>query len=420
VPDPKQAVGLWEMRRLILEAMNTPLNGHGALITAYERDIKSRPDMDEVAQMVDFLPPFEPAKDIRPMVQKLSNSKRGGTDYLIKLPPEYTHNRSYPVVIALHDKNETALTVVKRWEKMAARHGYILVVPELKQIEKGIYRYTEEEHQEVVNTLRDVRRRFHPDCDRVFLFGQGEGGKMAFDVGLSHPDLFAGVMPMSAGPLFYARKYWRNAQHLPFYVMLGTNVIREYGVGMREQLKSWIDNRYSILLVEYKGRGSEWLGGELPNMFDWMRFQKRVFPLNRLGSDGLGGGFGEEFCTHRETDDRFYWITTDGLSKACKMPERRWNNLIQPAKISARVVPATNTIISKGVGVNQMTIWIGRDSAGRYLLDLDQKVTIRAGVREWSGMLKPSLEVLLEDLHTRGDRKHLFVAKKTFSGRLGG
>src|SRR5262249_16382706 len=149
--------------------------------------------------------------------------------------------------------------------------------------------------QIVLDTLRDLRRRFHPDCDRVFLFGLGEGAKMAFDVGLSHPDLFAGVMPMGAGPLFHARKDWRTAQHLPFYVMMATNVVREHGEGMRAQLKSWIDNRYSILLVEYKGRGSEWLGGELPNMFDWMRFQKRAFPMDRLGSDGLGGGFGEEF-----------------------------------------------------------------------------------------------------------------------------
>jgi hypothetical protein len=203
--------------------------------------------------------------------------------------------------------------------------------------------------------------------------------------------------------------------------MLGTNVIREYGQGMRDQLKDWIDHNYSVLLVEYKGRGSEWLGGELPNMFDWMRFQKRVFPLNRLGSDGLGGAFGEEFCTHRETDDRFYWITTDGLINACKMPERRWNNFAVPAKISARVVPNSNTIIAKGVGVKSMTIWIGRNSAGQYLLDLDRKVTIQVGLRQaFSGTIKPSLKVLLEDLHNRADRKHLFVGKVEVRGGRGG
>lgn len=419
VPDPTQAISLWKARQLVLEAMNTATTaGRQALINAYLRQVKSPPDMDEVAQMVDYLPPFDPARDTSTATQEVPLGRRGLSKYLLKLPPEYTHNRSYPVVVALHDGGESAKAVVKRWEKMAAKHGYILVVPEWGG---GTYRFTEDEHMKVLDALKDVRRRFHPDSDRVFLFGQGEGGKMAFDVGLSHPDLFAGVMPMGAGPLFFARKYWRNAQYLPFYIMTGTNVIPQYGVGMREQLKSWVNHRYSVLLVEYKGRGSEWLGGELPNMFDWMRFQKRVFPLNRLGSDGLGGGFGEEFCTHRDTDDRFYWISTEGLSRVCRMPPGRFNNLMEPAKISARVVPTTNTIICKGVGVNKMTVWIGRNSAGQYLLDLDRKVTVQVGLQtKFSGKVTPSLGVLLDDLHERADRKHLFVAKVPMTGRLGG
>src|SRR5207302_1892575 len=72
-----------------------------------------------------------------------------------------------------------------------------------------------------VQSLWDLKRRYKVDSDRVFLFGCGQGGLMAYDVGLSHPDLFAGVIPMSAGPEFFSRAYFRNGQALPFYVING-------------------------------------------------------------------------------------------------------------------------------------------------------------------------------------------------------
>ena len=46
-----------------------------------------------------------------------------------------------------------------------------------------------------VESIRDARKRFRIDSDRVFLAGHGEGGNAAFDIGMSRPDLFAGVIP---------------------------------------------------------------------------------------------------------------------------------------------------------------------------------------------------------------------------------
>ncbi len=67
--------------------------------------------------------------------------------------------------------------------------------------------WTLAQHAAVVNVLKDLRRRFNVDSDRMFLLGAGEGGAMALDVGLSHPDLFAGVIPVSAVPNFFSLRY---------------------------------------------------------------------------------------------------------------------------------------------------------------------------------------------------------------------
>src|SRR5262249_52850119 len=148
---------------------------------------------------------------VNPIEQQAAG--RDGPTYIVQLPPEYRHGRSYPVLVVLHEANEKPLTMLRRWTDVAAEHGYILIAPEW-QAGVGAYSYSEREHASVLLALRDLRRKYNVDSDRVFLFGLGQGGTMAFDVGLSHPDLFAGVIPMSAHPELFAEKYFRNGQYL--------------------------------------------------------------------------------------------------------------------------------------------------------------------------------------------------------------
>src|SRR5262249_55421015 len=139
----------------------------------------------------------------------------------------------------------------------------------------GGYNFTSDEHAAVLDTLRDLQRRFNVDTDRVFLAGAGQGGDMAFDVGLSHPDVFAGVVTMGAQPRYFANQYAVNRQYLPFYIVAG-ELASEAPKAIRDQLRlTSIPRGQPIIYVEYKGRGQEWFGGELPTIFDWMNRKKR-------------------------------------------------------------------------------------------------------------------------------------------------
>src|SRR5205823_3060378 len=120
---------------------------------------------------------------------------------------------------------------------------------------------------------------------------------------------FAGVLPVSGGPHLFAARYWRNAQYLPFYVVAGDRS-GEDQKKVSAQFNNWVLRGYPALWVGYKGRGLEWFPGEVPSMFDWMRHQRRAFPLRQLGTDGGGGNFGNEFTTMRPEDNRFYWLST--------------------------------------------------------------------------------------------------------------
>jgi pimeloyl-ACP methyl ester carboxylesterase len=382
----------------------------------YLTQVTPRVDVDEIAQLIDRLPPVQPARDLTDEVMEMrAGPGRNATTYHLKLPPEYTHNRAYPVVIVLHNAGEKARDMLARWETHAADHGYVVAAPDWSQgFGGGEYGYTEREHDGVLDTLRDLRRRFQIDSDRVFLFGLGEGGKMAFDVGLAHPDLFAGVVPMCVGPSHFPRAYWRNAQYLPFYAINGTRA-GDSQAALRQQFDNWVLRGYPALWVEYKGRGTEFISGELPNLFDWMRHQKRVFPLRQVGTDGVNTQFGNEFCTLRPEDNRFYWLSTTGISPRNIITPGRWNQAVAgtPAMLTARIDTETNEIAVKTQGLNQLTIWLGRNPAGQYMIDFDKPVSVRVGFTNYVNkrLLTPSLAVLLEDLYVRMDRKHLFMAR---------
>jgi predicted esterase len=383
-------------------------NKRKAIVKAHVRRSKREAaSLDELIQIIRHLPPLEPEKKVD---DKIVARKAGDVTYALQLPPEYRHSRPHPVLIVLHQAGEEAKTMLNRWSKAAAEHGYVLVAPQWQNGVGGNYTYSEGEHAAVLGTLKDLRRHFNVDNDRVFLSGLGEGGKMAFDVGLGHPDLFAGVLPIAAGPMYHAASCWRNGQYLPFYVVHGNR--GPNGDRIRQQFETWVQRNFPMIWVDYKGRGTEWFAGEVPNMFDWMRTKKRAFPLRELGTNGGGGELGREFCTMRAGDNHFYWLSTDDVRRINN--HANWKVRIEPATLHASIHQNTNEIIVNTSGLGQVTIWLGRNSRGEDMIDFDKPVTVRHNVTRLPWIRKkvtPSAEVLLEDLYQRGDRQQLFLAK---------
>jgi hypothetical protein len=415
-PGPDAALRLWRARGAVLAYLRADDEaGRKRALDALGRE--SRPDalLEEVAQMIPLLPPVEPAEATpgSPAVREAVHG-RAKSRYHLLLPPEYRPTRSWPVLVVLHREGEKATDMLKRWADAAAAEGYILAAPEWEQGIGDRYGYSEEEHAAVLGTLADLRRCVQVDSDRVFLFGLGEAAAMAFDVGLAHPDCFAGVIPMGAGPDLYARACWRNGQLLPFYVVTG-NFTGDGAKHLKEQFDDWVMRGYPSLWIEYKGRGVEWFSAEVPNLLDWMRPKRRAFPMQQLGTDGGGGSFGNEFFTLRPADNHFYWLTADEVRPGNLKSPSDWTTRPRPATLTGRIDPEANEVYVTASGLTRLTVWLGRTAGGRTMIDFERPLTVRANLAAvWSNRrVTPSLAVLLDDLRQRGDRQQLFLARIT-------
>ena len=130
------------------------------------------------------------------------------------------------------------------------RRGYVVIAPEYLQENQKSYDYSTAAHNVVIQSIRDARKRFNIDSDRLFLSGHGSGGNAAFDIGMSHPDLFAGVIPITGICDQYCKWYWINAKHVAWYVVGGERDRDSLERNSRD-LYRMMQNKFDVLYAEY-------------------------------------------------------------------------------------------------------------------------------------------------------------------------
>ena len=269
-----------------------------------------------VAEILAQMPPpiHTTAQEGQPPGQFEIEVKFGGETfpYVVQLPEQYDPFLRYPTIVTLHASGRSPLDQIDWWageysEKhnmrlgQASRHGYIVLAPKWTQAGQNRYQYSSREHAAVLSCLRDAKRRFAIDTDRVFLTGHSIGGDAAWDIGLSHPDLWAGVIPIVAvadyGPKApkYVSRYWENARYVPLYFVAGELDGDKMTQNGRDFDRYMTRPRYDVMLVEYIGRGHEHFFDEIHRLFDWMKLHRRTWVRKEFA------------CNSMRNQDNFFW-----------------------------------------------------------------------------------------------------------------
>ena len=363
-------------------------------------------DLDTVNRLARQLPPPLRGDDDTPgkarICRVLDDPNAEPTEYTVLLPPEYHPTRTYPAVVALHDEKGMD-SAIEWWGPEATRRGYIVIAPEYNTVNPPAYRYSATEHAAVELALRDARKRFAIDGDRVYLGGQGlMGGNMAWDFGLGHPDLFAGVAPISGIPAKHALAYhnlkkFANDRRVPLYIALGD--LAGDGGAVLDMAKDMITRNFNVTYVEYFRRGLDNLPEEAPFVFDWMGTLRRDPAPKQFAA-----------CSARECDDRFFGIVVrEFVAGRAPAPEGvdPQGKSLHPATIDVTSSNLSNLLRVNTTGILQLDVWVSPK-----VLDFSKKVEVRVNKsRVFFGPVKPDFEPYLEDLRLRGDRQQPYWLK---------
>lgn len=415
VPDLGVAEALWNARRLVQSYLRTRDEDQADRETILEelRTLElpstgstSRPiDLDTIDRLARHLPPPR-AGDHAPtkatILRVLDDDPNNvPTEYAVQLPPDYSPWRSYPTVVALHSgKGESArdrmLGAIAWWGAEAARRGYIVIAPEYSDDQDGEYHHSPAEHAAAVLALRDARKRFAVDSDRVFVGGQLNGGDMAWDLGLGHPDLFAGIVAISGRPFKYVFKAINDTPRLPLYLTLGTmapggEMIRDYVI------KTLVTNNFDATVTEYLSRGHEELPEDAPAAFDWMGSRRRITDPKAFKA-----------ISARDCDDRFYGLVIRQFAPGRTLPlpgaVNPFGDNLNPASVQQSFSTEANQLNITTAGVSQLDVWIDPrvvNTSKKVVLKINKRITMRIAI-------KNDPAALLDDLRVRGDREQTY------------
>jgi predicted esterase len=405
-------LSMYQVRELVRQYLAEGLrNKRGSLL----RQLMSLEgtSVQQVAQIISHMkPPSEtpPPENGPPGLYTLtvpSIDKEPDVTYYVQLPPEYDPYRRYPTVITLNGGGTTPLQQIDWWAGaagdngnrlgQASRFGYIIISVDWAKEGQRQYEYSAREHAAVLASLRDACRRFSVDTDRVFLSGHSIGGDAAWDLGLAHPDLWAGVIPIVAVSDRYCARYFENADLVPFYVVSGELDGDKTKLNSRD-IDRYMIRRYDVTVVEYLGRGHENFSDEIQRIYDWMGRRQRDF-------------FPKEFkvSTMRTWDNFFWWLELDNFPHGTIVEPSNWPppRGTQPMKVTAAI---KGNNISVTTGADKISVWLAPE-----MVDFNKPVRVRLNGKSLNTgenlLVEPNLETLLEDVRTRGERQHPFWAK---------
>ena len=369
---------------------------------------------ESVLGLIPLLPPFinTPAAKAGHATEVEVNKSMAGVPpnapavkYHVLLPTEYSPDHTYPMVMALHAIERNPAWELRWWggtaEKplQAQRRGYIVIAPEYLDAKATKYTYSPQSHYRVRMALRDAFKRFNIDSNRVFLAGHGSGGDAAFDIGNAHPDLFAGVIPITGQLQNLTIKIWRNGRRIPWYIVSG-QLDRDVFEKNASLLNRMMIAHYDVVLSEFIGRGYESFYEEIHQLFDWMDLQERTTVPAEF-----------DMRTVRPNNNRFFWFKANTLAgigqtrgQSQPFPVVNVANRAKIISVSVRAGADDHTTIAIRSPVRSNTIWLSPD-----IIDYDIRLKVKLGSRQlFNDFVEPSVEHILDDLRLRGDRQRVY------------
>src|SRR5207237_5700734 len=121
--------------------------------------------------------------------------------YRLFIPEAYTASKPNGLVIALHGMGGDENSMFDSYgggalKREAERVGLLVACPKGRD-SASMYRGSAE--QDVMDVLAEVRRDYKIDSNRMYLMGHSMGAYGTWSAAMAHPELFAGLGPISGG-----------------------------------------------------------------------------------------------------------------------------------------------------------------------------------------------------------------------------
>lgn len=205
---------------------------------------------------------------------ELEVSRKVDTEYLVYLPEDYTHAKSWPLMLFLHgagergdDINRVKIHGPMKLVEQGKQFPFIIVAPQCPKDQWW--------DLDALGSLLDrIESEYSVDADRIYVTGLSMGGYGTWKLALQYPDRFAAIVPICGGG---TRGVANRIKHLPIWVFHGDAdevVSIDESRKMVDALKAVGGN---VTFTVYPGVGHDsWTQTyDNPELYEWLLSHRR-------------------------------------------------------------------------------------------------------------------------------------------------
>lgn len=319
------------------------------------------------------------------------------------IPTTYQASKPYSLVVCLHGYGFTGEEYLERWRPRLGE-DYLLVCPTYPS---GAW-FTRQAEELVLETIRQARRRYHIDPNRIFLTGMSNGGIGAWLIGMHHAPLFAGLAPMASGLDHVLMPFLANLRNTPVYIIHGTKD-QVMPVDLSRSISRELDRLgYPYVYREHE-REHPMAGGhyfpkeELPDLVAWFKSRRREPLPTRLTLVRDASHFQPYNWLRIDSTDPIAAFSEDLVDKRDERIKRRVY-----ATIDASIVGRTRIEVT-AEHIQRYSLFLNDQ-----LIDVSKPLTVTTNGRlSFEGMVSPSVDTLLRQARLRQDPERLFPVHLT-------
>ncbi|HOM83971.1 MAG TPA: prolyl oligopeptidase family serine peptidase [Armatimonadota bacterium] len=279
----------------------------------------------------------------------LSPTDGSAQPYWVYVPKAKPPKEGWPLLVYLHgyvpstSKIDPWLPTEEFWE-LSEEKGFAVAVPHGRKNTdfEGIG------EQDVLTVIEETKRHYPIDPDRVFMGGPSMGGYGTYVIGLHHPHLFAGLVPMCGRSIPYVveERYpdnlpefkriavdpnvpitlAENAKNLPVYLQQGERDYLTNPAHSRRLAAKWRQLGCPITYEEWRDHDHYiyWKREAHAKAYDWAKKLRRNSEPREV-----------VYTTFTPKYRRAYWVEIEGIVE--------WG---KPARIRARVDAGNRIVLS--------------------------------------------------------------------------
>jgi len=195
--------------------------------------------------------------------------------YALHVPDTYDGSRAHPLILGLAGGAGDGEKFLPRLARLVADSDCIVACPVA-----GGTMWWHTAYVIALATLEDVKRRYHVDTNRVYLYGVSNGGNGAWFMGIHYPHLFAAVGSVAGcpatGPGRIDYPYLANLLNLPVHFVHGE---KDPNISIKPERKAseiLRELEYSFVFKEIPGGGHAVPLGDRKRIIEWLADKRRA------------------------------------------------------------------------------------------------------------------------------------------------